>query len=167
MSETIPNFGALLAPVLTRVDGRHRPRFLALLERTAADRYRMWADALPQHCAELMGCAASEDDIADCIEGAFPIADADLDSLRHLVPEARSIYYAVFDSLPVLEQLRLQAAAELQGAHAWRSIAAGVSDPTVSAELARCSELEEISSAMVLQVLAKFDATPSAAGCLI
>ena len=65
------------------------------------------------------------------------------------------------------EQLRLQAAAELQGAHAWRSIAAGVSDPTVSAELARCSELEEISSAMVLQVLAKFNATPSTAGCLI
>lgn len=57
--------------------------------------------------------------------------------------------------------------ATLQGAHAWRSIAAGVSDPTVSAELARCSELEEISSAMVLQVLAKFDATPSTAGCLI
>ena len=91
LSETVPNFGALLAPVLTRVDRRHRPRFLALLERTAADRYRMWADALPQHCAELMGCAASGDDIADCIEGAFPIADADLDSLRHLVPEARSI----------------------------------------------------------------------------
>ena len=164
MSETIPNFGALLAPVLTRVDGRLRPRFLALLERTAADRYRMWADALPQHRAELMGCAASEDAIADRVEGAFPIADADLDSLRQLVPEARNIYYAVFDSLPVLEQLRLQAAAELQGAQAWRSIALGLSDPTVLTELARCSELEETSSSVLRQVLATFDATPSTAG---
>ena len=164
MSETIPNFGALLAPVLNRVDGRLRPRFLALLERTAADRYRMWADALPVHSGELMGCAASEDDIAARIERAFPIADTDLDGLRQLIPEARSIYYAVFDSLPVLEQLRLQAAAELQGAQAWRSIALGLSDPTVLTELARCSELEEISSAVVLQVLATFDATPSTAG---
>ena len=164
MNETIPNFGALLAPVLSRVDGRLRPRFLALLERTAADRYRMWADALPEHRVELMGCAASEDDIADRIEAAFPIAVADLDGLRQLVPEARSIYYAVFDSLPVLEQLRLQAAAELQGAQAWRSIAAAVSDPTVLAELARCSELEETSSAVVQQVLATFDATTSTAG---
>ena len=164
MSETIPNFGALLAPVLNRVDGRLRPRFLALLERTAADRYRMWADALPVQRAELMGCAASEDDIADRIERAFPIADADLNVLRELVPEARSIYYAVFDSLPVLEQLRLQAAAELQGAQAWRSIATAVSDPTLLAELASCSELEETSSAVLRQVLATFDAAPSTAG---
>ena len=164
MSETIPNFGALLAPVLNRVDGRHRPRFLALLERTAADRYRMWADALPEHRVALMGCAASEDDIADRIEAAFPIAGADLDGLRQLVPAARSIYYAAFDSLPVLEQLRLQAAAELQGAQAWRSIALGVSDPTVLAELARCSELEETGSAVLQRVLATFDALPSTTG---
>jgi hypothetical protein len=147
MTAETPNFGLLLAPILSQVDAVSRPRFLALLERTAADRYRKWATELPANASVLLECAAREDEIADRIESAFSIAVAKLDDLKALLPAARDIYYAAFEGMDVREQIRVQSDAELQGAHAWRSIAAGVTEAAVLAELARCSELEEMSSA--------------------
>ena len=44
---SIPNFGELLAPYIGSVPEQAVPAFLASLERTAADRYRMWAEAVP------------------------------------------------------------------------------------------------------------------------
>jgi hypothetical protein len=41
----IPNFGALLGEFIGQVPTGTMPRFLALLERTAADRFRGWAEA--------------------------------------------------------------------------------------------------------------------------
>jgi hypothetical protein len=146
MTTETPNFGLLLAPILSQVDAASRPRFLALLERTAADRYRKWASELPDHAPALLECAGREDEIADRIESAFSIDAAKLDELEALLPAARDIYYAAFEGMEVHEQIRVQSDAELQGAHAWRSIAAGVTDAAVLAELARCSELEEMSS---------------------
>lgn len=154
MTTDSPNFGLLLAPVLGRVDAAARPRFLALLERTAADRYRHWASHLPNDEAVLLECAAREDEIADRIEAAFAIDDATLSELRALLPEARDLYYAAFDGFSVHEQIRMQSDAELQGANAWRSVAASVTDPKVLAELARCSELEETSSRAAKELLA-------------
>ncbi len=142
----IPNFGALLAPYIGQVGPELRPRFLALLERGAADRYRHWAGLLPEHAAGLLACAASEDEIADRIEGAFAVAESDRAGLEAPLPGARDAYYAVFDGMAPWDQLRVQANAERQGANAWRSIATGVTDPDVLAALASCSTLEEASA---------------------
>ena len=152
MATESPNFGLLLAPVLGKVEAQSRPRFLALLERAAADRYRGWAEELPEHANLLLGCAGREDEIADRIEASFPIGVAELESLRSLLPQARDLYYAAFDGISVLDQIRMQADAELQGANAWRSVAKGVSDDAVLAQLTRCSELEELSSSEVRRI---------------
>lgn len=142
----IPNFGALLAPYIGQVGPALRPRFLALLERGAADRYRYWAELLPAHADGLLACAASEDEIADRIEGAFGIADADRAVVEAPLPGARDAYYAVFDGMDPWDQLRIQANAERQGANAWRSIADAVTDRSVLDALAACSALEEASA---------------------
>jgi hypothetical protein len=154
MTVETPNFGLLLAPILSQVDSAARPRFLALLERTAADRYRQWATQLPTQADVLLACASREDEIADRIEAAFSIGDAKLEELKSLLPAARDIYYSAFENFDVHEQIRMQSDAELQGAHAWRSIAANVSDPSLLGELAKCSELEEMSSAAAKAMLA-------------
>ena len=153
MTAETPNFGALLAPVLGQVDAGSRPRFLALLERSAADRYRNWAGLVPEHHEILLACAGREDEIADRVEAAFAIDEERLSFLHALLPEARRIYLAAFEGLAVLDQIRMQADAELQGAHAWRSIAKLVTDPEVLATLATCSELEEFSSSEVRSFL--------------
>ena len=75
---SIPNFGELLAPYIGSVPEEAVPAFLARLERTAADRYRMWAEAVPEHREDLLACARREDDIADRVERIYPLADLSL-----------------------------------------------------------------------------------------
>jgi hypothetical protein len=149
------NFGELLAPVLADLTPDVRPAFLARLERTAADRYRVWATQLPERAGELLRCAAAEDEIADRIMAAFPISAEQASMLDARLPQARTIYYQAFDGLSVVEQLQLQAAAERQGANAWKSVAKtpGLSDH-VLAELATCSALEEASADVLDHLLA-------------
>jgi hypothetical protein len=150
----IPQFGALLAPVLAQVPGAARPRFLAMLERIAADRYRAWAAAAdPRHRDVLLACAAGEDEIADRIDAAFRCDDATLDELRALLPQAEEIYLAAFEGRTVMDQIRIQAGAELQGALAWVHIAERLDESPASEQLrdvlAACSALEEHSSHLV------------------
>lgn len=142
----IPNFGALLAPYIGQVPPEATPRFLALLERSAAARYREWAEALPEHAELLLACSSSEDEIADRIDGAFPIDPSLADQLHAPLPDAIATYYDVFSAFDVWDQLRLQAKAERQGAQAWRRISGGVDDPAVLDALAQCSALEETSA---------------------
>jgi len=149
-----PNFGALLAPFIGQVPEERRPRFLALLERGAAERYRRWAEDLPDHAEGLLACAAREDEIADRVERVFAADDPALEHMRALLPGARDTYYGVFHGLSPWDQLRIQADAERQGANAWRSIAAGVTDGAVLAELRACSALEEESAAYLERLVA-------------
>ena len=151
---TIPEFGRLLAPVLSDLAPTDRPAFLARLERIAAGRYRQWATEAPQWSEVLLACAAAEDEIADRVMDCFPVDDATAASLDSRLPLATELYQSAFASLPVHEQLRIQAAAELQGANAWRSVSTlpGLSAHILS-QLARCSELEERSSASVSDLL--------------
>lgn len=142
----IPRFGELLAPFISQVPAEARPRFLALLERGAAGRYRHWATVLPAHADVLLACATSEDEIADCIEAAFTL-DASLHDLVHApLPAALDAYLAVFSDFALWDQLRIQANAERQGAQAWRGIAARGVDPAALDALTRCSALEEASA---------------------
>ena len=154
MAGTIPEFGRLLAPVLSDLAPTDRPAFLARLERIAAGRYRQWATEAPQWSEVLLACAAAEDEIADRVMDCFPVDDATAASLDSRLPLATELYQSAFASLPVHEQLRIQAAAELQGANAWRSVSTipGLSAHILS-QLAHCSELEERSSASVSDLL--------------
>ena len=142
----IPRFGALLAPFISQVPPEVMPRFLALLERGAADRYREWATMLPPHADVLMSCASSEDTIADEIEAAFALDPSLRDAVHSPLPGAVAAYRDAFDGLDVWDQLRVQANAERQGAQAWRNIATQIDTPSVLAALTRCSELEEASA---------------------
>ena len=150
----IPRFGALLAPFISQVPPEAMPRFLALLERGAADRYREWATMLPDHAAALLSCAESEDAIADLIEAAFTLDPSLREAVAAPLPGAVAAYRAAFAGLDVWDQLRVQANAERQGAQAWRNIAKQIDEPTVLAALARCSALEEASADCLDELIA-------------
>ena len=131
------------------------PRFLALLERGAAQRYREWAVEIPEHSEVLVACARREDEIADRIDAVWPI-DASLhDQLHAPLPAARELYYSVFIGLDPWEQLDIQADAELQGARAWRAIAENHPDPHVVDELMHCARLEEESSRELVRIITR------------
>jgi microcystin-dependent protein len=155
----IPNFGTLLSPYIGQVPAHARARFLALLERGAAQRYRMWAAELPAHADVLGACAASEDEIADRVEAAFTLDESLRATLTAALSDARQAYYDVFAGLDVWDQLRIQAGAERQGAHAWRNIAASHHDDAVIAELHACSALEEASAERLDRLIAAFAGT--------
>ncbi len=137
---TIPNFGELLAEHLGGVDAEALPYLLSRLERTAAARYRQWADEVPEHRDGLLACAAREDEIADRAEALFPPTDAHRSQVESMIEPARDAYYAVFEGLTPFEQMTVQAGAERQGSGAWRSLAEA--HPDHAEALAALSALE-------------------------
>jgi len=149
----IPNFGALLGPALTSVEDAARPGLLARLERGAAERYREWAKQAPDCRAELSGCADREDQIADAVDALFPVDSAQLAKVEAAVPLARKLYYEVFEGLPLLDQWRIQANAERQGAAAWRGIATQQSSDRVRDALEDCARLEEASAGVLDELI--------------
>ena len=118
----IPNFGALLAEHLQSVPAEAYPYLLSQLERTAADRYRGWADDVPEHREGLLACAAREDDIADRVEALFPPSEAHRALVAEIIPKAKATYYAAFEPYTPVEQMTIQANAERQGAGAWQRL---------------------------------------------
>ena len=93
----IPNFGELLAEHLGGVPAKAYPYLLSQLERTAADRYRGWAEDVPEHREGLLACAASEDEIADRVEALFPPSDAHRELVASIIPAAKATYYSAFE----------------------------------------------------------------------
>ena len=149
----VPDFGELLAPFISSVPEAAVPNFLALLERGAAERYRQWAEQLPTFREGLLRCSESEDQIADIVEGLFPI-DAQLaEDIKAPLPAARETYYQVFQGMPLADQLAIQAEAELQGALAWQGMLADDLPESVRAGLERCSALERESSAYLYSII--------------
>jgi len=150
----VPNFGELLAPFLSKVPQPSVPAFLCELERTAAERYREWSEQCePDQREGLLACAAREDEIADRMLAALPPAESDRGAIEAVLPGARDLYRSVFDDLPLKEQWRMQADAELQGAAAWRGIAAGQRDPALCSALEAVAKLEEESSEYLVSLL--------------
>ena len=144
---TIPDFGILLAPHIGSVPEEAVPAFLARLERTAADRYRMWAEAVPEHAEGLLACAAREDAIADQVDGIYPATAADhITAMDKAIVPAKDTYYAVFSSLTPVEQMAIQANAERQGAAAWRAMIKQESDKEIQDALEHCARTEEASA---------------------
>lgn len=150
----IPDFASLLAPHISAIPEPSQPAFLARLERTAADRYRGWAERLPEYAAALLECAAREDDIADRIEKILPAtSDADQQMIETEIGPARDTYYQAFSRHSVWEQLYIQANAERQGALAWRAIAQKPGYEALQTELEHCSSIEEQSADYLDQLL--------------
>jgi hypothetical protein len=154
-----PDFALLLGPYIEAVPATAFAGFLAGLERTAAARYRGWAEMDESWRSELLACAAREDEIAEKIDRLFPVAAADLAAVRATLPAARDEYYAVFADLELREQLRIQADAERQGAAAWRGLATQQTDAAIHRELESCALLEE-ESADCLERLLREDPAP-------
>lgn len=150
----VPNFGELLGPAIRSVPAEGMPALLSGLERAAAGRYRTWAEALPENAETLLACARREDEIAELVRGLFPVDPATREAVDKALPEAIEIYHQTFAPFPVEDQLYMQGEAELQGAQAWAGIAAGTTDASVKATLARCTQLEEESSRAVKALLA-------------
>ncbi len=142
MSDAIPNLGTLLAPYLSAVPAASMPRFLARLERGAADRYRYWASVLPAHAPGLLECAAREDEIARRADALFAVIAEDLPAIEAALPQARSTYFQIFDGLEVPRQLQIQASAEREGNAAWLGLADGADDVSAKAELVALAALE-------------------------
>ena len=143
----VPNFGELLAQYISAVPETAVPAFLARLERTAADRYRMWAKAVPEHAEGLLTCAAREDDIADRAEQIYPATEAEqIAAMDSAIVPARETYYQVFANLTAIEQMTIQAKAERQGAAAWRAMIAAENDEAIKASLEKMALIEEASA---------------------
>jgi hypothetical protein len=150
----VPQFGALLRSHIASVPDAARPAFLSGLERSAAARYREWAEAAPDHAEVLLECAGREDEIADLVAGLFPVPADAQQAIDEALPAAVAVYYDVFAPYDVLDQLYLQSEAELQGAQAWVGIAASIDDAVTRDVLARCTALEQESAAAVKELLA-------------
>ena len=136
----IPNFGELLAEHLSGVPSEAYPYLLSQLERTAADRYRGWADEVPEHREGILECAAREDEIADRVEALFPPSDEHRALVATIIPRAKATYYSAFEPYTPIEQMMIQANAERQGANAWQNLKAAF--PDKSAELDQLSQIE-------------------------
>lgn len=137
---TIPNFGELLAEHLDQMPPEAYPYMLSQLERTAAARYRGWAEAVPEHREGLLACAAREDEIADRVEALFPPSDEHRQLVASSIDAARDTYYEVFDGHTPYEQMTIQADAERQGAGAWQNLKAAY--PQLGAQMDELSAIE-------------------------
>jgi hypothetical protein len=153
---TVPDFATLLADHIGSVPEEATPAFLARLERTAAERYRIWAQEIPEHAEGLLRCAAREDDIADRVEQIFPTTAPELvAAMDSAIGPARDTYYEVFSGLTPVEQMVIQANAERQGAAAWRAMIDQQSDEVIRAALEQCAQIEEVSADYLDALLAE------------
>lgn len=157
MDIEVPDFGQLLATHIGKIPESSQPAFLSHLERTAADRYRHWAEQLPEHAGLLLDCAQREDEIAARVKSMLPAeSDADQQLIDSEIDSARATYYEVFSGHTVWEQLYLQSKAERQGAAAWRAYAENPGYHSLAEELEACARIEEASADALDQLLADF-----------
>jgi hypothetical protein len=156
---TLPDVGAILAPLLGAVAPAERPLLLAIAERMAAERYRRWASEVDDAAARagLLACAAREDDIATRVETVHPDAARVQQGLRAAHPELVRINDAIFAGRPLAEQFAIQAAGERLGAATWRTLAAARPDEAGRSAYLACAPLEE-ASAVFLESLVQMDA---------
>jgi uncharacterized glyoxalase superfamily protein PhnB len=153
-SPSLPNLGDVFARVLQRVEAEQRPLLIAIAERLAAERYRGWArePAVTPHRAELLACAAREDEIAGRVEALFPQAPAIQREILAKSPDLADVNRAVFAGRPLRVQFRIQANGERLGAATWRAFAKTETNASARDTYLACAELEE-ASARVLEAL--------------
>jgi len=154
----LPDITAMLGQFISGVPQALQPRFLALLERAAAERYEGWAKELPEHAVGLLACRGREIEIAETAERIFPL-DADARAkLDAPLASAREAYLAVLAELSPRDQLRIQSNGERAGGGAWRAFAGAVSDVRARADLERSAVLEETNAAHLDALVARLPA---------
>ncbi|MEM1231261.1 MAG: hypothetical protein AAGI15_12035 [Pseudomonadota bacterium] len=139
---TVPTFGDLLREHLDGVPRSAYPYLLSCLERTAAQRYRGWAEAVPEHRDGLLACAGREDEIADRVQALFPPSADDKAMVEAVMPAAKQTYYDVFEGHDPFEQMFIQADAEKQGSQAWQNMKAAYPEHSAAMDALTALELE-------------------------
>jgi hypothetical protein len=149
----IPNFAALLGELIVSIPDASRAGFVARLERTAAERYRGWAEQSEQYADGLRACANREDEIADRVEKLFQVQTEDRDLVAEVLPRARALYYETFDAHSLEDQWIIQAHAERQGSKVWEGYAAQAEDESARKELVAIAQLEVESAVYIDEIL--------------
>lgn len=149
----LPDVAEILAPLLARVPREQQPLLLAIAERMAAKRYRGWSSQVPepQQEADLLACAAREEEIASRIEGLYSDSSAIQRDILSSNPDLQEINRTIFEGRPLEQQFAIQAQGERLGAATWRAFAEHAS-PESSLVFRACAALEE-ESARVLEGL--------------
>jgi hypothetical protein len=156
-SPSLPDLGEAVRPVFESVPEPRRPLLVALLERSAARRYRTWAarPELAARAAELRRCAEREEEIAARVEALYPDARHVQAQLLATLPDLDAFGRDLFDPLTLLDQLRVQARGERLGSATWRSLARAELDPARSKALLACAPLEEASAEVLERIVAQ------------
>jgi len=142
----LPSIGELLLPLLKRVSVEHKPLFIAIAERAAAERYRGWASkvGVANLKSPLLACANREDEIATLIESMYPDAQAIQHEILSKIPELTDTSF--FSQYSMTDQFVIQAQGERLGAETWRSFAKQTNDSQARAIFLKCAMLEEESA---------------------
>jgi NAD(P)-dependent dehydrogenase (short-subunit alcohol dehydrogenase family) len=148
----LPNVAEVLASILQRVPAERQPLLIAIAERLAAERYRGWAAAVADRKADLLACAAREEDIAGRIEALYPDPAASQRELLAANPELEEVNRALFAGRPLPQQFTIQAQGERLGAATWRALAQRAETTAARETFLACAQLEE-QSAVVLEGL--------------
>ena len=153
MTDVRARLAEILAPMLAELAPSEQPAFVALAERVAAGRYRVWAEQAKddESRAQLLACAEREEEIASRVEAVTPGAAEIQARVEADHPDVAQAYQGLFDGLALEGQLALQAQAERIGAATWRAFAANA-EPSVAEIFHRCAALEE-ESASTLEAL--------------
>ncbi len=151
----LPDIATAIGPLLAEIAKEHQPLFVAIAERMAATRYRLWAKeaALASYRGRLLGCADREEDIASRIEGLVPESDAVQRQLHKQFPNLQELNNQIFAEWSLQDQLTIQARGERLGAATWRSFAAQADDQSAQATFAACAALEEASAEVLEEIL--------------
>jgi len=147
----LPNIAEALRPLLQRVPVQRQPLLIALAERLAAERYRKWADEVPEsdRKSSLLACAHREEEIARRVEALYPAAEATERDLLAQYPDLLEINRSLFAPYSLEEQFQLQAQGERIGAGTWRSFARHGHDARASEVFRGCALLEEENAAFL------------------
>jgi hypothetical protein len=142
----IPNFPKLLMEPLIAVPEPSRVGFLARLERSAADRYRVWAEESEELREGLVACADREDEIANRAEALVPVRPEDEEIVGKSLEEARALYASAFEGHSLRDRITLQAHAERQGSLAWLGFAGQTQDEAMKRAFLALADLEVASA---------------------
>jgi hypothetical protein len=150
----LPNIADIVGPVLASVAREERPLLIAIAERMAADRYRVWARASADEGrrAALLACADREEEIASRVEALYPEAGATQADLLAKHPDLEALNRSLFADRPLEDQYTIQAQGERVGASTWRVFAEDADAKTRKVFLA-CAELEEQSAELLESIV--------------
>lgn len=158
MSTQSKSIAGAFEPLLSLVSPEEIPMVLAILERVAGIRYRVWAEQAESTVERdgLLACAQREDEIADFIESLQADPRSLEASLRERVPDFEARYDAVMDGLSRTEQLRVQAEGEMGGSGYMNQFAESTQG-AVAARFASLALCEEANSTFLFRLIGEAD----------